>query len=581
MTDRVTNHAREVVNGERASGYLHRLACKRHLKDIGRQDSDGFEYTWGVESADHAISFAEELYVSEGTQRSQVVLTDEQAFFIGSLFGWKNRKGKRRFRRSYLSMARQNGKTFLNGILGSYISAFSGYELGKLFTVATSKRQSRLAWEEMKNFIRADAELSDLFVIQDYKSFIKCIHTQCTIEALSKEAGLSDGFRSIFASVDELHEHKDNGIYKAIYNGTRSLPETLVSMISTRGKNINSFAKEMDDYCVNILKGVAIAEDMFVDIYTLDDTDDYFDPSVWYKANPFFSLSDSRMETMASDAQTAKDMGSTDLADFIVKSLNRWVNNADNQFIDVDAWARQGTHTKLDSFIGSKVYVGLDLSSGGDLTTMNLEIPYYDENGIEKIYWFSHSFMPRGRLVEHVQTDLAPYDVWEGMGLITVTGGESTFKNDYGFIIQYLTELIETYELRIMGIGIDPHNADGIMGELEGFGSPVIIINQSARNLNDATDDIRLLVKGEQMDYDKSNELLSWSMSNAKLVANSFGEIKVDKEPRARHKRIDPVDAGINAHTVKMKLAGDEPIDHDANLSSYLEMMGWADKGGD
>ena len=36
--------------------------------------------------------------------------------------------------------------------------------------------------------------------------------------------------------------------------------------------------------------------------------------------------------------------------------------------------------------------------------------------------------------------------------------------------------------------------------------------------------------------YNKHNELPSWSFSNAKVVANSFGEIKVDKEPGARTK---------------------------------------------
>lgn len=574
--DRVTSHALDVVHNGYPSGHLHYLACSRHLDDLKRENTDDFPYYWDESSAQHIITYAEELYVSEGTSKKKVTLIDEQAFFIGSLFGWKKvGTGYRRFRRSYYSVARQNGKSFLNGIIGSYISAFSGYDHGKLFTVATSKRQSRIAWEEMKKFIEADSELNELFSVQDYKSFIRCKHTKCTIEALSKEAGLSDGFRAIFASVDELHEHKDNGIYKAIYNGTRSLPETLVSMISTRGKNVNSFAKEMDDYAVNILKRIVIAEDMFVDIFSLDDEDDYFNPKVWFKANPFFSKSEERMDTMASDAQTAKDMGSTDLVDFIVKSLNRWVNNADNQFIDVDAWTKQGSNKKLDYFVGQKVYVGLDLSSGGDLTTLNLEIPYIDESGTQRFYWYSHSFMPRGRLVEHLKTDLAPYDMWEERGFITVTGGDSTFKNDYGFIINHLREIIEDYELTPLAIGIDPHNADGVIGDLEEFGCPVVIINQSARNLNDATVDIRLSVKSMVMDYDIENELLSWSMSNAKIVANSFGEIKVDKEPRARHKRIDPVDAGINAHTLFMKDMAETPVDHNAEMSNYLELMGW------
>lgn len=95
-------------------------------------------------------------------------------------------------------------KTFENGIMGTYVAGFGGYKYGKLFTVATKKRQARLAWEEMQKFIDIDPELSEFFDIKDYKSLIEATRTRCTIEALSKEAGLDDGFRSIYVSVDRL-----------------------------------------------------------------------------------------------------------------------------------------------------------------------------------------------------------------------------------------------------------------------------------------------------------------------------------------------------------------------------------------
>ena len=129
-------------------------------------------------------------------------------------------------RNSPQTKGRQNGKTFENGIIGTYIGNFCGYNYGKLFTVATKKRQARLAWEEMAKFIKVDKDLQDMFDVKDYKSLIVCNLTNSTIEALSKEAGLDDGFRSIFSSIDEIHQHKDNRIYKAIYNGTGALDET-------------------------------------------------------------------------------------------------------------------------------------------------------------------------------------------------------------------------------------------------------------------------------------------------------------------------------------------------------------------
>ena len=233
----------------------------------------------------------------------------------------------------------------------------------------------------------------------DYKSTIEALETFCTIEALSREGGLEDGFRAIFASVDEIHQHKDNKIYKALYNGTRALDETIVSMITTRGDKLNSFCKEMDDYAIKILRGLATAEDFFVDIYCLDPKDDIWNPKNWVKANPFICApgNESKFETLIADAQTAKDMGGADLRDFLTKSLNMWVQNTDDQFIHADKWQNCGSDRTLEDFRGRDCWVGLDLSSGGDLTTFALEFP--DEN---KFYFFSHSFIPRGRLEEHI-----------------------------------------------------------------------------------------------------------------------------------------------------------------------------------
>ena len=575
MRDRCTEHARAVVAGASGHGELHRLACQRHLRDLSRQRTEEFPYYWDAEASEQVLAYAETLTIAEGAEPKPVRLTETQAFDIGCTFGWKKvANDKRRFRRRYKSMARQNGKTFENGILGTYIAGFSGYRHGKLFTVATKKRQARLAWEEMSKFVGIDPDLGELFRVKDYKSTIEATETHCTIEALSREAGLDDGFRSIFSSIDELHQHKDNKIYKAIYNGTRSLPETLVSMITTRGDQLNSFCKEMDDYAVKVLRGLTTAEDFFIDIYCLDPGDDIWDEANWIKANPFLCLDEERMETLRQDAQTARDMGGSELRDFLTKCLNMWVKNTDDQFIDPEAWKACGSDRSLADIVAAgnrDCWVGLDLSSGGDLTTLTLEFPIG-----EGYYIYSHSFMPRGRLDEHVETDLAPYDLWEAAGLITVTGGSTDYMNDYKFIVSHLAEIRDHFGLNFLGIGVDPHNAAGIMQDLEALGCPVVTITQSARSLNDATVAVQLLTKGQRLEYDRANELLTWSMVNAAIVRNSFEEIKVDKKPGARFKRIDPVDALIDAHALMLITNGGETtVDVDGELDNYLALMGW------
>jgi phage terminase large subunit-like protein len=549
------------------------MACERHLNELAKQGTEEFPYVWRPEKSEKILRYAEMLTIAEGAQPRPVRLHDFQYFDLGVPFGWVHAEtGFRRIRRKYKSVARQNGKTFENGITGSFIANWGGYNFGKLFTAATKKRQARIAWEEIQKFILIDKDLQALFDVKDYKSLIIAKRTGCTIEALSRESGLDDGFRAIFCSVDEIHQHKDNGIYKALYNGQASLNEALISMITTRGKSLNSFCREMDDYCLQILAGTAEADDFFVDIYTLDKEDDPFDESVWYKANPHLVTVPSALEQLRRDAQTAKQMGGFELSDYMTKRQNLWYEYGDTQYITPNEWKLGRTELTIENMRGRRCFVGLDLSSGGDLTSLALLFPLDDG----KIYVWSHSYIPAKRLEEHIITDTAPYDVWAKSGLLTPSDAVGGLKNDYLQIVADLKELQEKYEINIVGIGYDPHNADAFLEELDTLGAPLLEVKQSARFLSDTTVDFALEVKAGNVLYDQRNALMSWSIVNAKKTKNSFGEIKIDKEVNARHARIDVVDAIIDAHLVYRKSSKEETPDYETVVEDYLKKMGWA-----
>lgn len=573
VQDRATLHAERVVSGQEPSCLTHRMACERHLNEIAKQGTKEFPFVWCPEKSEKILRYAEMLTIAEGAQPRPVRLHDFQYFDLGVPFGWVHAEtGFRRIRRKYKSVARQNGKTFENGITGSYIANWGGYNFGKLFTAATKKRQARIAWEEIQKFITVDKDLQALFDVKDYKSLIIAKRTGCTIEALSRESGLDDGFRAIFCSVDEIHQHKDNGIYKALYNGQASLDEALISMITTRGKSLNSFCREMDDYCLQILAGTAEADDFFVDIYTLDKEDDPFDESVWYKANPHLVTVPSALEQLRRDAQTAKQMGGFEMSDYMTKRQNLWYEYGDTQYITPNEWKLGRTEMTIENMRGRRCFAGLDLSSGGDLTSLALLFPLDDG----KIYVWSHSYIPAKRLEEHIITDTAPYDVWAKSGLLTPSEAAGGLKNDYLQIVADLKELQEKFEINIACIGYDPHNADAFLEELDTLGAPLLEVKQSARFLSDTTVDFALEVKAGNVLYDQRNALMSWSIVNAKKTRNSFGEIKVDKEVNARHARIDVVDAIIDAHVAYRKSSKEETPDYETVVEDYLKKMGWA-----
>jgi phage terminase large subunit-like protein len=238
--------------------------------------------------------------------------------------------------------------------------------------------------------------------------------------------------------------------------------------------------------------------------------------------------------------------------------------------MNMEYWGNCASESTLEDMRGKECYLGLDLSSGGDLTSGALEFPLIIDNQ-NKYYIDSHSFIPAKRVTEHIKSDNAPYDMWIKEGLLTVTETLGGVKTDYKYIIQYYKDLIAKYDLKLRGIAYDPHNADAFLSDLEEFGVDTIEIVQSARSLNTPTVDFRLEVEAGNIIYDKRNKLLTWSMANAKTVSNSFGEIKIDKDLRV--KRIDPVDAVIDAHKIAMKQ--DSKQDVNVLAEDYLKMMGW------
>lgn len=571
MIHRVTQYALDVVSGKIVTGKLQRLACQRHLNDIEKSKLTPYEYRFDEEKASELIDYAETLTISEGDTDEPLILDDFQAFIFGSLHGWVSKStGYRRFRTSYIQVGRQQGKSLMNGVLGTFYGNFDGYKNGQIYCAATKLAQAKIVLESMMQFIRADKELEELFSIKEYKSTIECNITNSTIRALSRDSKI-DGFRPLLGIVDEYHLHETNQMYKILEGGTGNLKECLISVITTAGFDLNSPCFQMYEYCVNVVTDVYPDETQFVFIAQLDDDDDIWDSSNFIKANPLTCKTKEGIDRMQSVAIKAKMNGGDDLKDFMTKRLNTWVQFSNSQYMDMGAWKKCASDKTLDEFKGYDCIAGLDLSSGGDLTSLALVFPYQDGNS-KKYFLHTHSFIPSNRVAEHIKTDNAPYDMWIRDGLLTATETLGGIKTDYKYIISYLQRLIDDYELNIKMICYDPANASAFLYDLDELGVDTLSVNQSARNLNDATVDFRLEVEVGSVEYNRNEKLLTWSMANAKTESNSFGEIKVKKE--VNKKRIDVVDAVIDAWKMAMtQQRGNVNITEVTD--DYLNMMGW------
>ena len=94
---RATAYAERVVRGEETAGRFERLACKRFLGDLDRQNTDGFPYVFDEKSGARACKFIELLphikgewarpqYIDGKLGYTKIKLEDWQVFIVINLF---------------------------------------------------------------------------------------------------------------------------------------------------------------------------------------------------------------------------------------------------------------------------------------------------------------------------------------------------------------------------------------------------------------------------------------------------------------------------------------------------------------
>lgn len=580
MRDRTTEYAKLVLSGQRICGRSEVLAAQRHINDM---KDKGTEWIFDVKEAERHIDIANTLTIGEGEAHA-LHTRGFQNFIIGSLFGWrKKRSDIRRYREAYVQVGRQNGKSFLAGTLANDFATFGGYQYGRIFCTATKQDQANIVWDEVAKFIQSDKDLAELYKIKTYDRTITSKVTGTTIKAIGRDTKSADGFRTILAIVDEYHAHPTNQMYKLMMDGQDMVKNALTIAITTAGFDLKSPCYEQYQFCKKVLEGVVQKDNLFIYIAELNKEDDIWKKENWAKANPLklfmpdeVTLDDEKLAVVANKAIDAKEKQGEELVNFETKTLNQWVTYTGGALLDMAAWQAGGKPWTLADMKGREGYLGIDLSSGGDLTSISIVFPLQDDN----VYIWSHSYMPELRLAEHIKSDDAPYGVWKNQGLITLTSGMYGIKTDYKYIIADLKRMIDEYDISIIGCGYDAHNAAAFLADLEDvLPCDLTEVKQSARSLNDTTKDFQLSVKAGQVSYDQNNALLSWSATNAIISEpNSFGEIKVDKMTQTD--RIDPIDAIIDAWKMWFLSKENNVPDGEEALQMWLDSMGEDEKEG-
>lgn len=529
--DRTTKYAREVLAGNIVAGDLVKRACRRHMEDLKKSRRKSFDYIFKQEAADRAIDFFSFLKHSKGKWAGEEIkLQLWQCFIVGSLYGWMHKKTKtRRFRTTYLSVARKNGKSTMLAGLGLY-GLLADKEAGaEVYSAATKKDQARIIFDEAKRMVK-----SSPYIVKHVDVFTRNMSVPMTnskFEPLSADVNSMDGLNISMGLIDELHAHKTREMWDVLETATSARVQPLIAAITTAGFDRFGICYEQYDYCLNILNGTVEDETYFAYIAQIDKDDDWRDPECWIKSNPNLGIS-VFMDDLERKCEKAKEIPAAQ-NNFICKHLNCWVSQT-TRWMDMDKWYACPVE-KID-LTNRPCYVGADLSATTDLTTLNFEFPLDDG----QYYMLSHSFIPEDLVDEKEKRDKVPYRAWEKDGYITFTPGAVV---DYEWVKSYVLKRWGMYD--IVEFDFDPWNATQLANDLDNEGMEVVQIRQGYATLSEPTKDIMSLVLQKKLIHN-DNPVLAWAVGNSVVTQDAAGNIKLDKSKTTF--RIDPAVAMITSH---------------------------------
>lgn len=374
------------------------------------------------------------------------------------------------------------------------------------------------------------------------------IKTGSFIKALSKEDGKKgDGTNPAVLVLDEYHQHQTTEFYDLFIGSDTK--EGLMMIITTAGVDLSypCYTNEYT-YVTNLLDPNLDVEndEYFADICEIDkkDKNDLGNERIWRKANPIRMSYEEGLKRIKAVYKVAVEVPEKMIA-FRTKILNEWVQAKDSGYMDMDKWKMCQVKEIPFEWRGKSVYVGFDMSSKIDLTSVSFIIPAMIEK-VAKYAVFTHSFIPnREKLIERTYIDKVPYDSWEDSGYLTVT---NTPIVDQGQVLDYVINFCSENNLIIEMFCFDPANSSKLMMDAENEGHECVEVYQSYKSLNESTNGFREEVYSENVYYLK-NPLLTFAMGNTVIRQNN-GLIKIDKD--ATKKKIDPIDAILGGFKLAM-----------------------------
>ena len=521
------------------------------------------EFTFDKKKANKAIEWIEgHCFHTEGPLApGYLKLEVWQKCFISCLFGLVDKDGHRQFREVVLVIGRKNGKSLLASAIAKYVWWIDGGYGAKIYNIAPKLDQASIIYNNVWQMTMLDPEYqqmkeefserdahnkkvkddSELPKLRQTDLYIQATNSQVKKVAFSVKS--SDGFNPSLCICDEIAAWKgDDGLkqYEVFKSGMGARTEPILLSCTTSGYVSDSIYDEIIKRSTRFLLGDSKEKRLLPFLYMIDDVAKWDDIEELQKSLPNLGVSVS-IDFMLEEIAIAEGSLSKK-AEFICKYANI-KQNSSLAWLDTTTVNKCfGKHLNLDDFKSNYAVAGLDLSQTTDLTACTCVI---EKNG--ELYIFAKFWLPAERIDEATARDGLPYQQYVEKGFLELSGDNFV---DYHDCYNWLTTLVEDYEILPLMTGYDRYSAQYLIQDLERYGFRCDDVYQGD-NLWGVLQEMEGLMKDGKI-HCGDNDLLKVHFLNSAIKMNAErGRGKLIKLSPSLH--IDGMAALADAFCVRQK----------------------------
>lgn len=528
---------------------------------------------------EHMLNFFSEYLtlddVDEHGQQQPYRLVRWLQFYFGSLVGWVDFDGRRRFQEAYGETGKGSTKTPGAAAFGLYGLVGEDRHAVELYSLGVNGDQANYLYGFAKRMADRCEDLKDLLDVGEYN--MAWVERNSFFRPLTSEGRSLDNKKPFMALIDELHEHPTAVIPEKMRLGIKSQVDALVVMFTNSGHDKTSVCWTKHEYAIKVLEGTIVDEQFFAYVCQLDPCeecrrkgatqpsegckacDSWQDESKWPKVNPAIIDIPSLVPYLRGVVKQAVNQPTT-LPRTLRLNFCIWTQGH-SVWIPMDQWDACRVATLAQRHDGRSTAAAFDMSEKLDLTACAVGVRTEDapdvpaetveivdnENGqeIKKTLNINfcvdlHTFfwLPRDTLNERVKNEHVPFDLWEREGHLRVTDGPVI---DYDLIYdQFRLEIAPPFKPD--RVGYDKHNASQFALQLRDKAKFTVVEVPQGRALSESFKLFHALVRLRRIRHN-GNPVMGWCVSNAEPKTDRYENMWVEKPSKT--KRIDGLIAAV------------------------------------